>query len=155
MCSSDLAFVAEGWSSPPAAVPEATGVAAVAPDFTEQLSALPALDRSAHLQATVHGVVEDVLGLGRGELDDPGRGLSDLGLDSLLAIELRNRLQQRLGCRLPVTLAFDHPTPERLATYLARELFAALVNPSPPAVDDLDGLSLDTLADLLEGRLSP
>jgi hypothetical protein len=56
---------------------------------------------------------------------------------------------------LPVTLAFDHPTPERLATYLAREVFAALVNPPPPAVDDLDGLSLDTLADLLEGRLSP
>jgi SAM-dependent methyltransferase/acyl carrier protein/NAD(P)-dependent dehydrogenase (short-subunit alcohol dehydrogenase family) len=149
------AFVAEGRSSPPAAVPEATGEGAVAPGFTEQLMALPALDRSAHLQATVHGVVEDVLGLGRGELDDPGRGLSDLGLDSLLAIELRNRLQQRLGCRLPVTLAFDHPTPERLATYLAREVFAALVNPPPPAVDDLDGLSLDTLADLLEGRLSP
>ena len=149
------AFVAEGRSSPRAAAPAATGDGAVAPGFTEQLTALTVLDRRAHLHATVHGVVEDVLGLGRGELDDPGRGLSDLGLDSLLAIELRNRLQQHLGCRLPVTLAFDHPTPERIATYLAQEVFATLVNPPPKAVDDLDGFSLDALADLLERRLSP
>jgi acyl carrier protein len=149
------AFVAGGRSSPRAAAPEAKGDGAVAPGFTERLTALTVLDRRAHLHATVHGVVEDVLGLGRGELDDPGRGLSDLGLDSLLAIELRNRLQQRLGCRLPVTLAFDHPTPERIATYLAQEVFATLVNPPPRAVDDLDGLSLDALADLLERRLSP
>ncbi|MEB3261316.1 MAG: beta-ketoacyl synthase N-terminal-like domain-containing protein [Cyanobacteriota bacterium] len=149
------AFVAEGRSMPRPAAPQASGEGAVAPDFSEQLTALPPLDRSAHLQSTVHGIVEDVLGLGRGELEDPGRGLSDLGLDSLLAIELRNRLQQRLGCRLPVTLAFDHPTPERIAAYLAQEVFATLVNPPPSAVDDLDGLSLDALADLLEERLAP
>lgn len=149
------AFVGEGRSTPRPATLELSGEGALAPGFSEQLTALPPLDRSAHLQATVHGIVEDVLGLGRGELEDPGRGLSDLGLDSLLAIELRNRLQQRLGCRLPVTLAFDHPTPERIAAHLAREVFATLVNPPPPAVDDLDGLSLDALADLLEERLAP
>ncbi|MFN9546075.1 MAG: type I polyketide synthase [Cyanobacteriota bacterium] len=135
--------------------PPASDKPVAEPDFTDQLAALPALDRRAHLNATVHGLVEDVLGLGRGELEDPTRGLSDLGLDSLLAVELRNRLQQRLGCRLPATLAFDHPTPDRLATYLAREVFAALVEPPPPLADDLEGLSLDALAALLEGRLAP
>ncbi|MEB3168278.1 MAG: KR domain-containing protein [Synechococcaceae cyanobacterium] len=124
--------------------------------FADQLAALPLLDRRSHLNATLYAVVEDVLGLGRGDLDDPSQGLSDLGLDSLLAVELRNRLQQQLGCRLPATLAFDHRTPERLATHLAEQVFSALLEAdSPPAGDRLDGLSLDALAELLEGRLAP
>ena len=49
---------------------------------------------------------------------DPDRGFFDHGLDSMNAIELRNRLQGALGTVLPATLAFDYPTPSRLAQHL-------------------------------------
>ncbi|MGP4030333.1 SDR family NAD(P)-dependent oxidoreductase [Actinomadura sp. 3N407] len=54
---------------------------------------------------------------------EPDRGFLELGLDSLTAIELRNRLSDASGRRLPVTTLFDYPTPRKLAARL-RELLA-------------------------------
>nr|WP_269218608.1 beta-ketoacyl synthase N-terminal-like domain-containing protein [Streptomyces clavuligerus] len=53
---------------------------------------------------------------------DPGRTLVDLGLDSVTAIELRDRLNRATGLRLPLTAAFDHPTPGALAELLRARL---------------------------------
>ena len=45
-----------------------------------------------------------------------------MGLDSLMAVELRNRLQSSVGRPLPSTLAFDHPTVASIADFIASEL---------------------------------
>jgi acyl transferase domain-containing protein/NADPH:quinone reductase-like Zn-dependent oxidoreductase len=64
-----------------------------------------------------------VLGLDDGTLIEAGRPLRELGLDSLVAVELRNALSRSLECTLPATLAFDHPTLNALAEHLERRLF--------------------------------
>ncbi|HEU4537900.1 MAG TPA: type I polyketide synthase, partial [Polyangiaceae bacterium] len=49
---------------------------------------------------------------------DEGTPLLDLGLGSLVAVELSSRLSAEIGLHLPTTLVFDHPTVGALARYL-------------------------------------
>jgi myxalamid-type polyketide synthase MxaE and MxaD len=50
---------------------------------------------------------------------DPNKEFGALGLTSLLALELRNRLERALGRRLPATLAWNFPTVATLAAHLS------------------------------------
>jgi len=50
---------------------------------------------------------------------DPDRPFTDIGIDSLTALELRTTLNQHTGLTLPATFAFDYPTPATLAAHLA------------------------------------
>ncbi len=102
------------------------------------------LDGAAREQAVGELVgrhVARVLGHADGTVVDPDRGLLDLGLDSLTAVELRNQLERATGLRLPATLAFDYPTPRALADHLTTCLAPAPApGPGAPVQTALDGL---------------
>ncbi|WP_205371519.1 type I polyketide synthase [Streptomyces tsukubensis] len=60
-----------------------------------------------------------VLGHSSAESVKPAVPLREQGLDSLGAVELRDRLGEALALRLPQSLVFDHPTPLAMARHLA------------------------------------
>ncbi|MGV9938623.1 type I polyketide synthase [Streptomyces sp. NPDC003401] len=62
----------------------------------------------------------------------PDRAFRDLGLTSVAVVELRDRLTERTGLRLPTTITFDHPTPRALAEHLHAEVSGG---PGPAAKD--------------------
>ncbi|WP_420810766.1 type I polyketide synthase [Haliangium ochraceum] len=66
----------------------------------------------------VRSEVAAVLGISSPSSLEPQRPLQELGTDSLMALEIRNRLSAKAGLRLPATLLFDYPTPLALAGFL-------------------------------------
>ncbi|MFD8020310.1 type I polyketide synthase [Streptomyces lavendulae] len=84
-----------------------------------RLAELPADEHEALLVELVCEQAAAVLGHGSAEETEMWRPFQDLGFDSLTAVELRNRLGTALGLTLPVTLVFDHPTPQDLVDHLA------------------------------------
>ncbi|MEU6065583.1 SDR family NAD(P)-dependent oxidoreductase [Streptomyces sp. NPDC047082] len=83
-----------------------------------RLARLPEAERAERVLALVRDEVSRALGLRSAESVRPDQPLRDLGMDSVTAVELRNRIGTRIGARLPATLLFDHPTADRLAAHL-------------------------------------
>ena len=134
------AVEAFGGTAPPLLAELAGGLdggaaARIAPasEVRSRLAAAPARQRRALLLAHVGGEVAAVLGRDAASALDARRGLRDLGMDSLMAVELRNRLQRSMGRALPATLAFDCPTIDALTDYLLEPVAPTAVAEAPSA----------------------
>nr|VFJ47074.1 MAG: amino acid adenylation domain-containing protein [Candidatus Kentron sp. FM]VFJ50934.1 MAG: amino acid adenylation domain-containing protein [Candidatus Kentron sp. FM] len=87
--------------------------------FMEKLTNTPAPERRDLLMNHIRAKMEQTLGT---EGIAPGQNLMDLGLDSLMAVELRAWLKSELQCSPRATLLFDYPTVEALADYLLQDV---------------------------------
>ncbi|MFI6316693.1 SDR family NAD(P)-dependent oxidoreductase [Nonomuraea sp. NPDC050556] len=113
--------------------PSRKTVTAPGPD----LASLPEDRRAPAVLEAITGHVAAVLGVAAAAVA-PDQPFGDLGLDSLTAVELRNRLDARSGLRLPATVTFDHPTPASLTAFLLERL-AASGRPAQAAPADGQG----------------
>lgn len=99
----------------------------------ERWDTLPPMERKERLLARVLDAVTRVLGLPNADTIPLHCGFTELGLDSLTSIELRNQLQTTLNLSLPSTIAFDYPDVGRLVDYLAGRLFPPIVGETTSA----------------------
>ncbi|MEL6856215.1 MAG: SDR family NAD(P)-dependent oxidoreductase [Cyanobacteria bacterium J06607_13] len=87
-----------------------------------QLKKIPLSERREHLIRHIQSEIADVLGYSSADeivLDQP---LADLGVDSLMAVELANQLEHTLGPTIPASFLFEHPTLEGLVAYLEEQM---------------------------------
>jgi polyene macrolide polyketide synthase len=89
--------------------------------LSERLARVPEAEREAALLELVREEVAAILGHASAEEVPPERPFSELGFDSLAAVEMRNRLGAMAGAQMPITLIFDYPSAAALAAFLLAE----------------------------------
>ena len=91
-------------------------------DVLSHLQATPINERQAFLLNYIKSMIAQLLGFDTLSINNQ-KGFFEIGMDSLTALELRNILQNDLGCFLPASLAFDYPTIDALMDFIIREVF--------------------------------
>jgi len=152
-------FLRELAPAQPAAPARAPAAPPPPDDFQARLRQTPPAARRGLLAELVQETARKVLGFGPETAIGENIPLHELGLDSLMAVELRNLLSESLGLErpLPAMLVFDYPSVEAISAYLAREVLAleeptAAPAPEPPApVESDDGApGAEALLDRIE-----
>ncbi|MGB8789209.1 MAG: SDR family NAD(P)-dependent oxidoreductase [Candidatus Acidiferrales bacterium] len=87
-------------------------------NWLDNMKEMDSAHRREAFKAQIRQEVAAVLALGKDDSILEDQTFASLGLDSLTALELKNRLQKRIGRELPPTLAFDCPTVVALAEFL-------------------------------------
>ena len=161
------------FAEPPASLQSASPANGKA-KWIEQLEQTPIARRRTVLTSLVRAEIGLVLGAGADQPIALRQRLFDLGIDSLMAVELKNRASSALGCPLGATVLFDYPTLEALIEHLCAMISnVAFEDPEitgpvpvgPPSSDNtsadlsekeaaLDQLSQQELENMLAEKLS-
>jgi len=121
-------------AAPPKAAPAQTATEPEEDQSAKLLARIAAAPTAARL-----GILETVVAteaasaMGRSDGNDVARnrGLFDMGMDSLMSVELRNRLERATGLALPATLTFNYPTVNALARFIDGHLQNQSRSPAP------------------------
>jgi acyl carrier protein/NADP-dependent 3-hydroxy acid dehydrogenase YdfG len=133
--------------------------------LADKLAAVPPSKRQGVLMTHVRQTVSRILGFGPNHPIADQQPLGEMGIDSLMAVELRNTLGESVDKPLPATLMFDYPTVAALAEYLKQlvsvEGETAVNSEQPPTLDkraeavaELEELSDDEAEALLLAELA-
>jgi len=153
----------------PERIDESAAEAAVA-DVVHELRRSTARERQSRVTALVVDEVRRVLELADDDRLDTDRGFFDLGMDSHMTVQLRERLQRVFGMPFPSTLALEYPTVAALVDFIDRTVLARAAEPHAQAprttangaaeapderaaVAAIDALDDDAVADALAAEL--
>jgi ubiquinone/menaquinone biosynthesis C-methylase UbiE/short-subunit dehydrogenase/acyl carrier protein len=93
-----------------------------------QWECAPPQERRGLLQQRIRELLATVLGLDSPALIESDQVFANLGFDSLVAIDFRNRLANALGHALPSTTLFDYPTLDKLTGFIVAEVFGLTID---------------------------
>jgi acyl carrier protein len=129
-------------------------------EVRRQLQGASPVRRRDILIAHLRSQAGDILGFDPSREIDLEQGLFDMGMDSLMAVELKGRLERSLGVPLSATFTFNYPTINALANYLFTEAPGydaapekTTVTPIPAKSDSVDELSDDFSEDEIAALL--
>ena len=110
----------------PGAASTRVAASSVAP---RDLSAMGEEERREIIAQTVETEVREVLRLSDSHRIDRELGFFEMGMDSLMSVELRSRLERALGLRLPSTIAFNYPTVTEASDFIDGRIAAETTEP--------------------------
>ena len=143
-----------GLNSTPAKAASPTVVAAREKSIAEELRGVLPLERRTLLRKRLQELARQVLGYGESEPLAPDQPLADQGFDSLMTVDMRNRLSKNLGHTLPASLLFDHPTLDRIAGYLLKDILKFDGQTFPNAAGQPSGGPADALLDEIDSLVN-
>jgi acyl transferase domain-containing protein/acyl carrier protein len=128
------AFLAELAREVPAQLsvaPSVTGSGSGKTQLVEQLTKAPVQQRKKLLTDYLRDAVAEVTRVDSSEVREDA-GFFDLGMDSLMAVELRRRIEQGVGAEIPITLVMDYPRLSDVADYLLGDVLGLSEQASRP-----------------------
>ncbi len=133
--------------------------------FLEELQFVSSEQQSELLQDFVRRLAAEILGFDTPKAISLNQGFFKMGMDSMMTVQLRTRLETSLNCSLPPTIAFEYPSIAQLVAYLQKDVIqrserSATINKesesqaAEAAPELLDSLSEDELMNLLDSELA-
>ncbi|TRW90367.1 type I polyketide synthase [Candidatus Methylobacter oryzae] len=124
--------------------------------FADELRRAPQHQQQGLLSERLQTELRQTLGLKNNKMVDTERGFFEMGMDSLMAVQFRTRLEDLFGLKLPATLAFDYPNIRQLSDFLLAGLSGrqnAVGNVPEVADNDQLALAIDFELTALENLL--
>ncbi len=139
----------------PGAGATASAEGPAARDIMAELAAVLPAQREGVMRSYLQELARQTLGYGHGEMIAPDKPLAEQGFDSLMSVEMRNRLNRALGRKLAASLLFDYPTLDRIGRHLLDSALppeaAASVPSAADILDEIESLigqsSVQTMAE--------
>ncbi|MBD2776533.1 type I polyketide synthase [Iningainema tapete] len=123
----------------------------------ERLKSVTVDERAATLAQGIEQVLREVTGLNTTSVIPHQTSFLELGLNSLMVLEFKNRLENNLACSLPASIIFDYPNITSLSTYIQEHILAQIEFEAIAPEDTLnpyDNFSEDELTTLLNQKLA-
>lgn len=126
----------------------------------EKLNSIPIDERAESLIQGIEQILREVTGLSANNFIPQQTSFLELGLNSLMVLEFKNRLETNLACSLSASIIFDYPTLTSLSTYIREEVLAAYVdfevriNMQADDIHSYDSLNEEELTILLNQKLA-